>query len=105
MAKVTFVTSSGDTRVVDAATGMSVMQIATSNAIPGIDAECGGVLSCATCHIYVDDDWLDRTAVPGSAERDMLEFAEQPQANSRLSCQITFTDALDGLIVFIPELQ
>jgi 2Fe-2S ferredoxin len=105
MAKVTFVTSGGDARVVDTTTGVSVMQVATSNAIPGIDAECGGVLSCATCHVYVDDDWLGRTGVPGSAERDMLEFAERPQANSRLSCQITFTDALDGLIVYIPEQQ
>lgn len=102
---MTFVTSGGDARVVDTITGVSVMQVATSNAIPGIDAECGGVLSCATCHVYVDDLWLDRTGVPGSAERDMLEFAERPQANSRLSCQITFTDALDGLIVYVPEQQ
>ena len=105
MGKVTFKTSDGEVYVVDASLGMSVMRIATSNAVPGIDAECGGVLSCATCHIYVDADWLDRTGTPKPEERDMLSFAEQPRTNSRLSCQITFTEALDGLVIQIPENQ
>ena len=103
--KVTFKTINGETYVVGADPGMSIMRIATSNAIPGIDAECGGVLSCATCHVYVDPDWFDKTGTPKPAERDMLSFAEQPQTNSRLSCQITFTEALDGLVVQIPECQ
>ena len=105
MGKVTFKTVNGETYVVDANPGMSIMRIATVNAIPGIDAECGGVLSCATCHVYVDPDWLDRADTPKPAERDMLSFAEQPQVNSRLSCQIKFTEALDGLVLQIPERQ
>ncbi len=103
--KVTFKTVDDETYVVDAIPGMSIMRIATSNAIPGIDAECGGVLSCATCHVYVDAEWFDRTGAPKPAERDMLTFAEQTRTNSRLSCQIAFTEALDGLVIQIPERQ
>jgi len=81
------------------------MQLATSNAVPGIDAECGGSLSCATCHVYVREDWFERTGGPQGAEVDMLAFAEEPGPTSRLSCQIRYTDALDGLVVIIPANQ
>ncbi|XOV85351.1 MAG: 2Fe-2S iron-sulfur cluster-binding protein [bacterium] len=105
MGRITFKTFDGDTYEIDSDTRMSIMRIATSNAIPGIEAECGGVLSCATCHVYVDPDWQDKIDTPTRAELDMLSFVEQPQANSRLSCQIIFTNALDGLVIHIPERQ
>ena len=85
--------------------GVSVMQVATSHALAGIDADCGGSLSCATCHVYVDEGWFERVGEPGATEREMLEFAESPGPTSRLSCQIRYTHALDGLIVRLPESQ
>lgn len=103
--RITFKTFDGDTYEIETDSRMSVMRIATSNAIPGIDAECGGSLSCATCHVYVDADWQNKIDTPTRTELDMLSFAEQPQANSRLSCQIPFTKALDGLVIHIPERQ
>ncbi len=81
------------------------MQIATSNALPGIDAECGGSLSCATCHEYIDEAWYALVGNVGDTETDMLAFAEDPGPTSRLSCQIKFRDELDGLVVNIPESQ
>jgi ferredoxin, 2Fe-2S len=105
MANVTFVSQDGAAYVVKASPGTSLMQLATSNAVPGIVAECGGVLSCATCHVYVDPDWYDRLEAPSQSERDMLEFADYPQATSRLSCQIRFRDELDGMILRIPATQ
>ena len=81
------------------------MQLATSNGIDGIVAECGGSMSCATCHIYVDEAWVSKTGAPNDGEQSMLEFAEEPGPTSRLSCQIRYTDDLDGLIVRIPECQ
>ena len=103
--QVTYITHDGEPIVVAGIDGASVMQIATSNAVPGIDAECGGSLSCATCHVYVDEDWYPLVGPPSATEKDMLEFAEQPSDNSRLSCQIKFTQALDGLVVRVPEQQ
>ena len=87
--------------------GLSVMRGAIDNNIPGIDADCGGECACATCHVYVDPGWLAQigTPVPGSQEASMLSFAALAEPNSRLSCQITVSEALDGLIVRLPEGQ
>lgn len=105
MASIIFKPQQGDTIEVSAIPGASVMQLATSNAIPGIDAECGGSLSCATCHVYVDADWLERVGEPQDTEKVMLQFAHNQQDNSRLSCQIRYREDLNGLIVHIPERQ
>ena len=102
---VTFITHGGETFCINADRGISVMQLATSNALPGIDAECGGSLSCATCHVIVASEWFERTGAPNEDEHSMLEFAEQPEPTSRLSCQIKYSDELDGLVVHIPESQ
>jgi ferredoxin, 2Fe-2S len=103
--RVTYITPDGEQHQVEVAPGTSLMQAATSHGVPGIEAECGGSLSCATCHVYVQPDWLDRLEPPNQAERQMLEFAEQPQVNSRLCCQIRFTAALEGIVVRVPEAQ
>lgn len=105
MVKITFINTAGEELVLDAQRGISVMQVATSNGLRGIDAECGGLLSCATCHVYLDEAWYPKVRAPEEAEQSMLEFAEGPQATSRLSCQIKVSDELDGLIVRIPETQ
>lgn len=105
MAHISYITHEGVEHVVEATSGESVMRIATSNGVPGIEAECGGVLSCATCHVYIDSPWKERLAPPAQAELDMLEFAEEPDARSRLSCQIPFRAELDGLVVRIPAAQ
>jgi len=107
MPKVTYIESNGREHVVDLPVGRSVMRGAVDNNIPGIDADCGGECACATCHVYVDAAWLDKTGVPeeGSQEASMLSFAALAQPNSRLSCQIEMREALDGLIVRLPEGQ
>lgn len=83
--------------------GTSVMQGAVDNMIEGILGDCGGACSCATCHCYVDPTWLATTGTPGEIESDLLEFADNPKSNSRLSCQLVMNDELDGLVVTIPE--
>ena len=105
MAKITYITSDGAEHVVEAANGTTVMENAVKNSIPGIEAECGGACACATCHVYVDEAWLDVVGAPDIMEEDMLDFAWEGRPNSRLSCQIKVTDELDGLIVRIPERQ
>jgi 2Fe-2S ferredoxin len=105
MAKITFIEHSGVEHVVDVKPGQSVMEGAVKNNIPGIDADCGGACACATCHVYVDEAWRDKTGEPTAMEESMLDFAESVEPNSRLSCQIKVTEALDGLIVRIPESQ
>lgn len=105
MAKITYITHGGDRYEVEAENGSTVMENAIRNGIPGIEAECGGACACATCHVYVDDAWTDRTGSPEPMEEDMLDFAYDVRPNSRLSCQITVTDELDGLVVNIPEQQ
>ncbi len=105
MAKVTYVEHDGSEHVVDVKTGLSVMEGAVKNNLPGIDADCGGACACATCHVYVDDAWLEKTGVRSAMEESMLDFAEGVEANSRLSCQIKVTDALEGLVVRMPESQ
>ena len=105
MAKVTYVEHDGTEHVIDVKTGLSVMEGAVKNNLPGIDADCGGACACATCHVYVDDAWLEKTGARSAMEESMLDFAEGVEANSRLSCQIKVTDALEGLVVKMPESQ
>ncbi len=105
MAKINFVDHSGETRTVDADVGSTVMEVAIRNAIPGIEAECGGACACATCHVYVDDAWMEKVGAPTPMEEDMLDFGYDIKPNSRLSCQIKISDALDGLVVITPERQ
>ena len=105
MPKVTFIQPHGTEQTVDAEIGMTVMEAAVKNMIAGIEAECGGACSCATCHVYVDDSWAAATGSPDEMEEDMLDFAFDVRATSRLSCQISVSDALDGLRVRIPERQ
>lgn len=105
MVRITYIEQDGAEHVVDAEPGMTVMEAAVKNDVPGIEAECGGACSCATCHVYVDADWREATGEPEEMEEDMLDFAFDVRANSRLSCQIKVTDKLDGLRVSVPEKQ
>lgn len=105
MAKITYIEFDGTEHAVDVEAGMSVMQGALHNGIPGIDATCGGACACATCHVFVDPDWIDSVGSANDQEEEMLDFAENRRANSRLSCQIEVTPALDGLVVRMPESQ
>jgi ferredoxin, 2Fe-2S len=105
MAKIAYIQPDGSEQVVDAENGMTVMEAAKKNVIEGIEAECGGACACATCHVYVDEAWHEKTGGPSEMEEDMLDFAFDVRPTSRLSCQIKVTDALDGLIVRVPEKQ
>ena len=105
MAKITFIEHGGAEHVVEAESGLSVMEAAVKNMVPGIDADCGGACACATCHVYVDAAWADKVGTKDPMEESMLDFAHEPKENSRLSCQIRITDALDGLVVRLPEFQ
>jgi 2Fe-2S ferredoxin len=105
MPKITYITHDGVRHDVQAEVGSTVMENAIRNSVPGIDAECGGALACATCHVYVDPEWVDVTGSPSPMEEDMLDFAYDVQPTSRLSCQIKVEPALDGLIVRVPERQ
>lgn len=105
MPKITFIDFSGTARTVDAQVGATVMETAIHNNVPGIEAECGGSCACATCHVYVDEAWHEKTGVPSAMEEDMLDFAYDVRPNSRLSCQIRVTEELDGLVVHTPERQ
>ena len=105
MAKITFIQHDGKEQTVDGTPGMSVMETAVKNMVPGIDADCGGACACATCHVYVESEWLEKTGNRSTMEEDMLDFAFDVRDNSRLSCQIKVTDALDGLRVKVPEKQ
>jgi ferredoxin, 2Fe-2S len=105
MAKITYIEHNGTEHVVDVRAGLSVMEGAVKNNIPGIDADCGGACACATCHVYVDDSWTGKTGAKSAMEESMLDFAENVADNSRLSCQIKVTDELDGLVVRMPESQ
>jgi 2Fe-2S ferredoxin len=105
MPKITYVEFDGKEHAVEVKSGLSVMEGAIKNNIPGIDADCGGACACATCHVYVDEAWADKTGSASAMEESMLDFAESVQPNSRLSCQIKVTDALDGLVVRMPESQ
>jgi 2Fe-2S ferredoxin len=103
MAKITYIESNGTRHVVEVKTGLSAMEGAVKSNLPGILAECGGACACATCHVYVDEAWVQKTGKPAVMEEQMLEFAEGVELNSRLSCQIKISDELDGLILRLPE--
>ncbi len=105
MTKITFVEADGTRHETDAENGSSVMEAALGAGVPGIVAECGGACTCATCHVYVDEDWSEKAGAPSAMEEDMLDFAFEVNSNSRLSCQITVTDELDGLVVHVPRQQ
>jgi 2Fe-2S ferredoxin len=107
MPKVTYIEYNGTAHLVVVPVGLSVMRGAVNNNVPGIDADCGGECACATCHVYVDPAWLDKTGtpVPGSQEASMLSFAAEAEFNSRLSCQIAMREELDGLVVRMPQGQ
>ena len=105
MTKVSFIEFSGNIHDVEATNGLNMMEIARNNGIPGILADCGGSMSCATCHVYVDNAWVDRVGEASELEQSMLECAVEPGPNSRLSCQIILNDQLDGVVIHIPESQ
>ena len=105
MAKITYIDSKGNNKTVDVANGLSVMEGAVQNDIPGIDADCGGGMACATCHVYVKEEWLDKLPKKEDGEEDMLDMAFEPKKNSRLSCQLIVSDELEGLTVDIPSKQ
>ena len=105
MPKVTFITHHGQTHEVSVPTGTTLMLAAVDNGVPGIDGDCGGQCACATCHVFVDPAWAKRVGGRSEREDDMLNFAAELRDSSRLACQITVTDALDGLVVHMPEGQ
>ena len=105
MPKITYIDSTGSKKTIDVANGLSVMEGAVQNNIPGIDADCGGGMACATCHVYVKEEWFNKLPKTEDAEQDMIDMAFEPKKNSRLSCQIIVTDELDGLVVTTPSKQ
>ena len=105
MPKITYIDSSGASRTVDGEVGATVMETAIKNDVPGIEAECGGACACATCHVYIDDAWQEKTGKPSPMEEDMLDFGYDVKPDSRLSCQIKVTAELEGLVVRTPERQ
>jgi 2Fe-2S ferredoxin len=105
MPKITFNDFQGNSKTIEVDNGLSVMEGAIQKDIPGIDADCGGSMACATCHVYVEDKWLDKIPKAEDAENDMIDMAFEPKKNSRLSCQIIVSDELDGLEVTTPEKQ
>ncbi len=105
MPKITYIEHNGNAHEIDVPNGLSVMEGAVRNLVPGIDADCGGACACATCHVYVDPDWFEKTGTREPMEESMLDFADDVQETSRLSCQIKVSDELDGLVVRMPEYQ
>ena len=105
MPKITYLDNQGNSKTIDVENGLTVMEGAIQNDIPGIDADCGGSMACATCHVYVEEKWLNKITKAEEAEVDMIDMAFEPKKNSRLSCQIILTDELDGLVVTTPVKQ
>ena len=105
MAKIKYIEHNGKQHEIDVANGLSVMEGAVQNDIPGIDADCGGGMACATCHVYVKEDWFNKLPKKTEGEDDMLDQAYEPKTNSRLSCQIIVSEKLNGLVVNLPEKQ
>tara|TARA_E500000178_G_scaffold113190_2_gene113128 strand:- start:442 stop:762 length:321 start_codon:yes stop_codon:yes gene_type:complete len=105
MPKITYKDYKGNLKTIDVENGLTVMEGAIQNDIPGIDADCGGSMACATCHVYVEEKWLDKLPKPEEAEVDMIDMAFEPKKNSRLSCQLIISDELDGLKVTTPMKQ
>ena len=103
--KITYKDKDGVSKTIEVENGLSVMEGAIQNDIPGIDADCGGAMACATCHVYVEEKWLDKLPKVDDAEVDMIDMAHEPKKNSRLSCQLIVTDELEGLVVTTPEKQ
>ena len=105
MPKITYKDYQGNLKTIKVENGLSVMEGAIQNEIPGIDADCGGGMACATCHVYVEEKWLDKIPKAEDAEIDMIDMAYEPKKNSRLSCQLIVSDELDGLTVTTPDQQ
>ena len=105
MPKIIYIDSSGNQKTIEVAKGLSVMEGAIQNNIPGIDADCGGGMACATCHVYVKEEWFNKLPKAEDGEQDMIDMAFEPKKNSRLSCQLIVSDELDGLVVTTPSKQ
>ena len=105
MPKITYKDKQGNSTTLEVENGLSVMEGTIQNNVPGIDADCGGSMACATCHVYVEEKWLDKLPPTEDSEEDMIDMAFEPKKNSRLSCQIIVNDKLDGLTVTTPEKQ
>ena len=105
MPKITYIEHGGKSHTIEVSNGLSVMEGAVQNNIPGIDADCGGSMACATCHVYVKEEWFNKLPKKEDGEEDMLDMAFEPKKNSRLSCQLMVSDQIDGLVVNLPEKQ
>jgi len=105
MSKITYNTHDNKVHTIDVQNGLTVMEGAVQNDIPGIDADCGGGMACATCHVYIKEEWWDKLPNKEDGEEDMLDMAYEPNKFSRLSCQVVVSDELDGLVVTIPSKQ
>ena len=105
MPKINYKDNQGNCKTIEVENGLSVMEGAIQNDIPGIDADCGGSMACATCHVYVEEKWLDKLPKAEDAEVDMIDMANEPKKNSRLSCQLIVSDELEGFTVTTPEKQ
>ena len=105
MPKITYIDYEGNSKTIEVENGLSVMEGAIQNNIPGIDADCGGSMACATCHVYVEEKWLNKIPKAEDAEVDMIDMAFEPKKNSRLSCQLIVSDELNGLTVTTPSKQ
>ena len=105
MTKITYKDIEGNSKTLEVENGLTVMEGAIQNNVPGIDADCGGSMACATCHVYVEEKWLDKIPQAEEAEVDMIDMSFEPKKNSRLSCQLIVSDEIDGLVVTTPEKQ
>ena len=105
MPKITYIEHNGKSHTLEVANGLTVMEGALQNNVPGIDADCGGSMACATCHVYVKEDWYNKLPKKENGEEDMIDMAYEPNKFSRLSCQITVSDEIDGLVVQLPKKQ
>ena len=105
MPKIKYIEHGGKSHVIDVPNGLSVMEGAIQNNVPGIDADCGGSMACATCHVYVKEEWFNKLPQKEEGEEDMLDLAFEPRKHSRLSCQILVSNEIDGLVVDLPEKQ
>ena len=105
MPKITYIEHNGKSHTINVANGLSVMEGAVQNNVPGIDADCGGSMACATCHVYVKEEWFNKLSKKEDGEEDMIDLAYEPNKYSSLSCQLTVSDELEGLTVKLPEKQ
>ena len=105
MPRITYIEHNSKSHTIDVPKGLSVMEGAIQNNVTGIDADCGGSMACATCHVYVKEEWFDKLPKKEDGEEDMIDMAYEPNKFSRLSCQLTVSDELEGLVVKLPEKQ